>query len=74
MTSIYDQNLDQNQANFAPLTPLLYLERAADNKRSFPGTLPEIALKGLRVVAFVQDEADKRILGAAEVAVAEPAP
>jgi hypothetical protein len=51
-----------------------YLERAAADRRSFPGTLPEIALKGLRVVAFVQDDADKRILGAAEVAVAEPAP
>ena len=30
MTSIYDQDLPQTPANFAPLTPLLYLERAAE--------------------------------------------
>ncbi|MCZ4330465.1 acyl-CoA synthetase [Castellaniella denitrificans] len=30
MTSIYDQDLSRNPANFAPLTPLLYLERAAE--------------------------------------------
>ncbi|CAM5792407.1 acyl-CoA synthetase [Castellaniella caeni] len=30
MTSIFDQNLPQTSANFALLTPLLYLERAAD--------------------------------------------
>ncbi|MGA0584141.1 MAG: acyl-CoA synthetase, partial [Castellaniella sp.] len=30
MTSIYDQDLPRNPANFAPLTPLLYLERAAE--------------------------------------------
>ncbi|WP_322998952.1 acyl-CoA synthetase [Castellaniella sp.] len=30
MVSIYDQDLPQTSANFAPLTPLLYLERAAD--------------------------------------------
>ncbi|MDY0310164.1 MAG: acyl-CoA synthetase [Castellaniella sp.] len=30
MTSIYDQDLPRNTANFAPLTPLLYLERAAE--------------------------------------------
>ncbi|MBV6272072.1 acyl-CoA synthetase [Alcaligenaceae bacterium CGII-47] len=29
MSSIFDQNLPQTSANFAPLTPLLYLERAA---------------------------------------------
>ena len=29
MTSIYNQDLDQNQANFQPLTPLTFLERAA---------------------------------------------
>ena len=29
MTSMYDQHLDQNQANYAPLTPLTFLERAA---------------------------------------------
>src|SRR5690606_16443174 len=30
MTSIYEQDLPQTPANFAPLTPLLYLERAAE--------------------------------------------
>ncbi|MGB6006983.1 acyl-CoA synthetase [Castellaniella sp.] len=30
MVSIYDQDLPQTAANFAPLTPLLYLERAAE--------------------------------------------
>ena len=29
MTSMYDQDLGKNQANFAPLTPLTFLERAA---------------------------------------------
>ena len=29
MTSMYDQHLDKNQANHAPLTPLTFLERAA---------------------------------------------
>ena len=29
MASIYDQDLDQNQANYQPLTPLTFLERAA---------------------------------------------
>jgi fatty-acyl-CoA synthase len=29
MTSIYDQDLDQNKANHQPLTPLTFLERAA---------------------------------------------
>ena len=29
MTNIYDQNLDQNKANYQPLTPLTFLERAA---------------------------------------------
>lgn len=28
-TSPYEQNLDRNAANFAPLTPLMFLERAA---------------------------------------------
>ena len=28
-TNIYNQNLDQNKANFAALTPLSFLERAA---------------------------------------------
>jgi fatty-acyl-CoA synthase len=29
MTTDYDQNLDRNQANYQPLTPITYLERAA---------------------------------------------
>ena len=29
MASIYDQHLDRNQANYQPLTPLTFLERAA---------------------------------------------
>ena len=29
MTNIYDQDLDQNKANYQPLTPLTFLERAA---------------------------------------------
>src|SRR4051812_5388373 len=29
VTSMYDRDLDKNQANFAPLTPLTFLERAA---------------------------------------------
>ena len=50
-----------------------YLSRAAKD-RPFPGDLPEIALKNLSVVAFVQDDADQSILGAATVHVAEPTP
>ena len=38
-------------------------------KRGFPGTLPEIALKDLSVVAFVQDDSDKSILHAVTVPV-----
>ncbi|MGZ5787185.1 MAG: acyl-CoA synthetase [Ramlibacter sp.] len=30
MTSIFDQDLPRNEANFAPLSPLSFLERAAD--------------------------------------------
>ena len=30
MTSIYDQNLARNEANHAPLTPLTFIERAAE--------------------------------------------
>ena len=30
MTSIYDQNLPRNEANHAPLTPLSFIERAAE--------------------------------------------
>ena len=33
-TSVYDRDLDKNPANYQPLTPLAYLERAAD---VFPG-------------------------------------
>jgi fatty-acyl-CoA synthase len=29
MTGMYDQGLDKNQANFSPLTPLTFIERAA---------------------------------------------
>ena len=29
-TSIYDVDLDRNPANYQPLTPLSFLERAAD--------------------------------------------
>ena len=50
-----------------------YLSRAA-KERTFPGVLPEIALKNLSVVAFVQDDADQSILGAAAVPVAEATP
>ncbi len=38
-------------------------------ERAFPGSLPEIALKDLSVVAFVQDDADKSILHAVAVPV-----
>ncbi|WP_234263454.1 acyl-CoA synthetase [Hydrogenophaga sp. NFH-34] len=30
MTSIYDQDLPRNEANFAPLTPLAFIERSAE--------------------------------------------
>src|SRR5947209_3546595 len=30
MTSIFDQDLPRNEANFAPLSPLSFIERAAD--------------------------------------------
>ena len=30
MTSLYDQNLARNEANFAPLSPLGFVERAAE--------------------------------------------
>ena len=30
MTSIYDQDLPRNQANFAPLSPLSFIERTAE--------------------------------------------
>jgi len=37
----------------------------------FPASLPKLDFKGLAVVAFVQDDADKRILHAAQAAVPE---
>ncbi|WP_165244893.1 hypothetical protein [Paludisphaera soli] len=43
-------------------------------ERPFPAAPPEIALKDLSVVAFVQDDLDKAILGAASVPVAEATP
>jgi hypothetical protein len=45
-----------------------YLSQRAKS-RPFPGVLPEIALDHLSVVAFVQDDSDKRVLGAALVPV-----
>lgn len=30
MTSIFDQDLHRNEANFAPITPLSFIERAAE--------------------------------------------
>ena len=30
MASIFEQDLPRNEANFAPLSPLSFLERAAD--------------------------------------------
>ena len=30
MKSIFDQDLDRNEANFAPLSPLSFIERAAE--------------------------------------------
>jgi hypothetical protein len=38
---------------------------------SFPAALPKIDFKGLAVVAFVQDDADKRILHAVQFSVPE---
>jgi hypothetical protein len=40
-----------------------------NRERAFPGSLPEVALKDLSVVAFVQDDADKSILHAVAVPV-----
>ena len=42
-------------------------------KSAFPNPLPPIELKGLSVVAFVQDDADKSILQAAQVELDKPA-
>ena len=30
MTSIYDQDLPRNEANFAPISPLSFIERTAE--------------------------------------------
>ena len=30
MTSLYDQNLARNEANFAPISPLGFIERTAE--------------------------------------------
>ena len=36
MTSIFDQNLPRNQANFTPISPLGFIERTAE---VYPGLL-----------------------------------
>ncbi|NTV85522.1 MAG: hypothetical protein HGA21_02125, partial [Burkholderiaceae bacterium] len=36
MTSIYDLNLSRNEANFAPISPLGFIERTAE---VYPGRL-----------------------------------
>lgn len=41
------------------------------SERSFPNALPEIAFKGLALVAFVQDDSDKRVLHVVTVPVPE---
>jgi hypothetical protein len=48
------------------------LQQYLDDFGSFPNPLPPIALKGLSVVAFVQDDADHKILHAVTVPVDEP--
>ncbi|QEH37542.1 hypothetical protein OJF2_61330 [Aquisphaera giovannonii] len=45
-----------------------YLSKSAKT-RPFPNPLPEVEFKDLSVVAFVQDDADKKILGAVSVPV-----
>lgn len=42
--------------------------------RSFPNPLPEIALKDLSIVAFVQDDSDKSIVAAVSTPVQEATP
>jgi len=42
--------------------------------RSFPAPAPEIALKNLSIVAFVQDDSDKSIVGAVSTPVQEATP
>ncbi|HEU0230924.1 MAG TPA: acyl-CoA synthetase [Burkholderiaceae bacterium] len=53
MTSIFDQDLPPTAANFAPLTPLLYLERAAE---VYPQRLAVV--HGLGDTAIRRDWAD----------------
>jgi len=50
-----------------------YLDDYAKN-RSFPGAVPEIALKDLSIVAFVQDDSDKSIVAAVSTPVKEATP
>lgn len=50
-----------------------YLDEFAKN-RSFPNPVPEIALKDLSIVAFIQDDADKSIVAAVAVPVQEATP
>jgi hypothetical protein len=45
-----------------------------DKTRKFPGALPAIKFDQLRVVAFVQDDADKNIMNAVSVPVATARP
>jgi hypothetical protein len=45
-----------------------------EKSRAFPKPKPAIDLKGLSVVAFVQDDADKAIWHAVSVPVEDPAP
>ncbi len=45
-----------------------YLDDFSRNT-SFPNVLPDIALKGLSLVAFVQDDADKTVIDAASVSI-----
>lgn len=48
-----------------------YLDDFATNQASFPNPLPEIGLKHLSLVAFVQDDADKTVLDAVSVEIPE---
>ena len=50
-----------------------YVSDYAKN-RPFPGVLPEVALKDLSVVAFVQDDSDKSILAAVSTSLKEATP
>jgi len=48
-----------------------YLDDFAKGGRGFPAAMPKIDFKGLAVVAFVQDDADKRVLHAVQASVPE---